>query len=62
VQRGESYYDRGKIKQRTIANLERWELLAPHVDRLVELLKGEQRKITERNKIVSAVVWEFFLP
>ncbi|CAI9085286.1 hypothetical protein A7K72_02340 [Candidatus Methylacidiphilum fumarolicum] len=55
VQLVESYYDRGKIKQRTIANLERWELLAPHVDRLVKLLKGEQRKTMTEEKHLSAV-------
>ncbi|CAI9085214.1 hypothetical protein A7K73_06930 [Candidatus Methylacidiphilum fumarolicum] len=42
----ESYYDGGKIKQRTIAYLGRKELLAPHVDRLVELLRGEPWEMT----------------
>ncbi|TFE71393.1 hypothetical protein A7K72_11080, partial [Candidatus Methylacidiphilum fumarolicum] len=53
----ESYYDGGKIKQRTIANLGRKELLAPHVDRLVELLRGEPPKTTGSWEAKSAAVW-----
>ncbi|WP_048814750.1 transposase, partial [Candidatus Methylacidiphilum fumarolicum] len=51
----ESYYNRGKIKQQTIANLRRRKLLAPHVDQLVELLKGEPRKTMTEEKHLSAV-------
>jgi hypothetical protein len=37
----ESYYDRGKRKKsRTIANLLAEEVLAPHLEWLVELFKG----------------------
>ena len=53
----ESYYDRGKIKQRTVANLGRKELLAPHLDRLVELLGEEPPKRREGWKPESAAVW-----
>ena len=37
----EAYRQDGQRKQRTILNLGRKDLLAPHVDRLVELLTGE---------------------
>jgi hypothetical protein len=36
----EAYWERGRSKQRVVANLGRKDLLAPHVDRLVGLLGG----------------------
>jgi hypothetical protein len=55
----ESSYDRGKTKKsRTIANLGRRELLAPYVDRLVELLTGEAEPRRRRSwKPESAALW-----
>jgi transposase len=37
----ESYRDKGKNKQRTVANLGRKDLLLPHLDSLVRVLRGE---------------------
>ena len=38
----ESYWNRGSPRHRVICNLGRKELLAPHVDTLVRILKGEE--------------------
>ena len=37
----ESYRDRGKVRQRVVANLGRKELLAPHLESLIRLLQDE---------------------
>ncbi|CAI9085184.1 hypothetical protein A7K93_10805 [Candidatus Methylacidiphilum fumarolicum] len=56
----ESYYDRGKIKQRPIANLLAEELLALHVDWLVELWRKEPRKMTGNLEKESVEAYKFF--
>src|SRR4030095_16442180 len=38
----ESYWEQGQAKQRVVANLGRKDLLAPHVDALVRLLRGDR--------------------
>ena len=38
----ESYRDKGKVKQRVVANLGRKDALAPHLDSLVRLLQGPE--------------------
>ena len=38
----ESYWNQGSPRHRVICNLGRKELLAPHVDTLVRILKGEE--------------------
>ena len=53
----ESYYERGKVKQRTVANLGRKELLAPHLDKLVELLGEPRKEEASSCKMESAAVW-----
>ena len=37
----ESYRDKGKVKQRVVANLGRKDLLAPHLETLIRLLRDE---------------------
>jgi transposase len=38
----ESYWEQGQAKQRVVANLGRKDLLAPHLDALVRLLRGDR--------------------
>lgn len=38
----EAYWEQGRSKQRVVASLGRKDQLAPHVDRLVQLLRGDQ--------------------
>lgn len=39
----EAYWDNGQSKQRVVASLGRKDLLAPHLDSLTRILKGEQK-------------------
>ena len=39
----EAYWENGRSKQRIIANLGRKDLLAPHLESLIELLSGGKR-------------------
>ncbi len=39
----ESYYEKGKSRQRVVCNLGRKDVLAAHLDSLIRLLKGEPR-------------------
>ena len=39
----EAYWENGRSKQRVIANLGRKDLLAPHLESLIELLGGGKR-------------------
>lgn len=41
----EAYWENGRSKQRVVLSLARKELLAPHVERLVQLLGGEPRPL-----------------
>jgi transposase len=45
----ESYRDEGKAKQRVVCNLGRKDLLAPHLESLIRILKGE--KVDKRIRI-----------
>jgi transposase len=38
----EAYWENGQAKQRTVANLGRKDILAPHVDALVRILRGDE--------------------
>src|SRR6478672_12107403 len=42
----EAYWEKGRSKQRIIANLGRKDLLAPHLESLIELLCGKKTKST----------------
>ena len=57
----ESYRDKGKNKQRTVANLGRKDLLLPHLDSLNRLLRGDGRPSdTVRIGAVEAVqAWDW---
>lgn len=44
----ESYWEQGQAKQRVVANLGRKDLLAPHLDALVRLLRGDRAAPTAR--------------
>ena len=39
----ESYWDKGRSKQRVVASLGRKDLLEPHLDSLVRIVRGDQR-------------------
>ena len=39
----EAYWDNGRSKQRVLANLGRKDLLAPHLESLIELLSGGKK-------------------
>src|SRR5499427_1707771 len=59
----EAYWENGRSKQRIIANLGRKDLLAPHLESLVELLgggkktKGSSATCTERIEATLAACW-----
>lgn len=52
----ESYRENGKNKQRTLANLGRRDLLAPHADSLLRLLTGEEASPSE---IEAVGAWDW---
>src|SRR5215510_12968221 len=57
----EAYWENGHSKQRVIANLGRKDLLAPHLESLIELLGGVQRtkgsSAAERIEATFAACW-----
>jgi transposase len=57
----EAYWENGHSKQRVIANLGRKDLLAPHLESLIELLGGGQRtkgsSAAERIEATFAACW-----
>src|SRR6516165_7484955 len=57
----EAYWENGHSKQRVIANLGRKDLLAPHLESLIELLGGGKRtkssSATERIEATLAACW-----
>ena len=57
----EAYWENGHSKQRVIANLGRKDLLAPHLESLIELLGGGQRtkgsSAAERIEATLAACW-----
>ena len=59
----EAYWENGRSKQRVIANLGRKDLLAPHLENLVELLGGGKKTKTsppscgERIEPTVAACW-----
>ena len=59
----EAYWENGHSKQRVIANLGRKDLLAPHLESLIELLgggkrtKGSSAACTERIEATLAACW-----
>ena len=57
----EAYWENGRSKQRVIANLGRKDLLAPHLESLIELLGGGKRtkssSAAERIEATLAACW-----
>jgi transposase len=56
----EAYWEKGRSKQRVVANLGRKDLLAPHLESLIELLGGGQRtkgSSAERIEATLAACW-----
>src|SRR5271165_6023878 len=51
----EAYWENGRSKQRVIANLGRKDLLAPHLENLVELLGGAKKRKQARRVAASAL-------
>ncbi len=53
----ESYWNQGSPRHRVICNLGRKDLLAPHAEALLCLLKGEKRRPSEEVSAVGAWDW-----
>jgi transposase len=56
----EAYWEKGRSKQRVVANLGRKDLLAPHLESLIELLGGSKRtkgSSAERIEATLAACW-----
>ena len=53
----ESYWNNGSPRHRVICNLGRKDLLAPHAEALLRLLKGEKRRPWEEISAVGAWDW-----
>ncbi len=53
----ESYWNEGSPRHRVICNLGRKELLAPHADALLRMLKGEQKSPSSMTDAVGAWDW-----
>jgi transposase len=57
----ESYWNQGSPRHRVICNLGRKELLEPHADALLRLLKGDEREDRVQARAVGAWDWGVFL-
>ena len=55
----EAYRENGQRKHRTVLNLGRKDLLAPHVDRLVELLTGEAPDHLHAEDVEPVAAWDW---
>ena len=56
----ESYREDGKNKQRIVLNLARTDLLAPHLDALARILRGEPRAPALRaGELRAAGAWDY---
>jgi transposase len=58
----EAYWEDGRSKQRVVANLGRKDLLAPHLDALVRLVRGEEETTPQRHSEKSGVGFEQAAP
>jgi transposase len=56
----EAYREKGKNKQRVVCNLGRKDLLAPHLDSLVRILRGESpATVTRRGEPEAVGAWDW---
>ena len=55
----ESFWNNGSPRHRVICNLGRKELLAPHAEALLRLLKGEGEKQTAHPKVAAVGAWDW---
>ena len=55
----ESFWNNGSPRHRVICNLGRKELLAPHAEALLRLLKGEEEKQTAHPKVAAVGAWDW---
>jgi transposase len=55
----ESHWNNGSPRHRVICNLGRKELLAPHADALLRLLKGEEKTTAPRRDAVAVGAWDW---
>jgi transposase len=55
----ESYWNNGSPRHRVICNLGRKELLAPHAEALLRLLKGEEKTAAPNREAVALGAWDW---
>lgn len=55
----ESHWNNGSPSHRVICNLGRKELLAPHADALLRILKGEEKATPETSKASAIGAWDW---
>ena len=55
----ESYWNQGSPRHRIICNLGRKDLLAPHAEALLHILKGETTKKTPKPDAVAIGAWDW---
>jgi transposase len=55
----ESQWNNGRPRHRVICNLGRKELLAPHADALLRLLKGEEKTLSVNREAVAVGAWDW---
>lgn len=55
----ESYWNNGRPRHRVICNLGRKELLAPHAETLLRLLKGEEKNPATHPEAVAMGAWDW---
>lgn len=55
----ESFWNNGSPRHRVICNLGRKELLAPHAEALLRLLKGEEEKQIAHPKVAAVGAWDW---
>ena len=57
----ESYWNDGSPRHRVICNLGRKDLLAPHAEALLQLLKGEEKNKVHNQEAVAMGAWDWKL-
>ena len=55
----ESYWNDGSPRHRVICNLGRKDLLAPHAEALLQLLKGEEKNKVHNQEAVAMGAWDW---
>ena len=55
----EAYREGGKIKQRTVCNLGRKDLLTSHLDSLIRLLRGDSAEALDAGRAEATGAWDY---